>query len=160
MLSISIICTGKLKESFWREACAEYAKRMGAYCSFKIIELPEAKLPEKPNDAQINAALQQEAQHIFASIPTGSSSFALCIEGKPFSSEELAAAIDSCALNGQSKLAFIIGSSHGLAQSVKNAADYRISMSKMTFPHQLARVLLCEQLYRACSINADGKYHK
>lgn len=159
MLNIQLICIGKLKEAYWREACAEYAKRLSAFCRFSILELPESRLPETPSRAQIEAALQIEADKIVFSV--GNSPFiALCIEGKMLSSEQLAEKIGSMAVNGASRLCFVIGSSFGLSESIKNAAVLRLSMSPMTFPHQMARVMLCEQTYRAFQILNHGKYHK
>ena len=140
-----MICIGKLKEKYWRDAVQEYAKRLSAFCRFQIIELNEARLPQDPN--AILAAAGRSAL------------YTLCIEGKLVSSTQLAQQIDAAAVNGESSLAFVIGSSHGLDDSVKQGSK-RISMSPMTFPHQLARVMLCEQLYRAFSINAGTKYHK
>ena len=152
MLEVKIICVGKLKERYWREAVEEYAKRLSAFCRFSVVELNEARLPQNPN------ALEEESRAIRAAAGR-SAVYALCIEGRMLSSEKLASEIASAAVGGASSLAFVIGSSHGLHESVK-ACGKRISMSPMTFPHQLARVMLCEQLYRAFSINAGTKYHK
>lgn len=159
MLNIQLLCIGKLKESYWREACAEYAKRLSAFCRFSIIELPESRLPETPSPVQVTAALQTEGEKILAAVGNAPL-IALCIEGKALSSEALSLKIDSMAVNGASKLCFVIGSSFGLSDSVKCAANLRLSMSPMTFPHQLARVMLCEQIYRAFQILNHGKYHK
>lgn len=158
MLEVKLICVGKLKEAYWRDAVAEYQKRLAAFCRFSIIELNEARLPQNPGGAAIAQALEEEGRAILAAAGR-STVFALCIEGKLLSSEALAAQIEREAVGGASSLAFVIGSSHGLAEAVK-ARGARISMSPMTFPHQLARVMLCEQLYRAFSINAGTKYHK
>lgn len=158
MLEVKLICVGKLKEAYWRDAVAEYQKRLSAFCRFSIIELSEARLLQNPGGAAIAQALEEEGRAILAAAGR-STVLALCIEGKPLSSEALAAQIEREAVGGASSLAFIIGSSHGLAEAVK-ARGARISMSPMTFPHQLARVMLCEQLYRAFSINAGTKYHK
>ena len=159
MLTIQLVCIGKLKESYWREACAEYAKRLSAFCRFSIAELPESRLPDAPSPAQIDAALQTEAEKILSAVGNAPI-IALCIEGKTLSSEALAHKIDSMAVNGASKLCFVIGSSFGLSDNVKRAASLCLSMSPMTFPHQLARVMLCEQIYRAFQILNHGKYHK
>ena len=159
MFTINLICVGKLKESYWREACAEYAKRLSAICRFTIVELPESRLPDNPSASQMEAALQTEGEKILAAAG-GAPLFALCIEGKPLSSEQLAEKIDALAVNGASTLCFAIGSSFGLSDAVKRAALLRLSMSLMTFPHQLARVMLCEQTYRAFQILNHGKYHK
>ncbi|HHV32136.1 23S rRNA (pseudouridine(1915)-N(3))-methyltransferase RlmH [Caproiciproducens sp. LBM24188] len=159
MLSIQIICVGKLKEAYWRDACAEYAKRLQSFCRFSIVELPESRLPDNPSPALIEAALSSEGEKILAA-SSGSARLALCIEGKPLSSEQLAMKIDALAVGGISSISFLIGSSFGLSQQVKQASDFQLSMSPMTFPHQLARVMLCEQIYRAFQINHHGKYHK
>lgn len=158
MLEVKIICVGKLKERYWREAVEEYAKRLSAFCRFLVVELNEARLPQNPNAAEIDRALEEESRAIRAAAGR-SAVYALCIEGRMLSSEKLASEISAAAVGGASSLAFVIGSSHGLHESVK-ACGKRISMSPMTFPHQLARVMLCEQLYRAFSINAGTKYHK
>lgn len=159
MLNIQLICIGKLKESYWREACAEYAKRLSAFCRFSILELPKSRLPDSPSPAQIEAALQEEGKTIL-SAAGNAPLLALCIEGKTLSSEQLAEKIDAMAVNGASRLCFVIGSSFGLSETVKHTATFRLSMSPMTFPHQLARVMLCEQTYRAFQILNHGKYHK
>lgn len=158
MLSIQIVCVGKLKEKYWQAACDEYGKRLGAFCRFSITELPEERLPDSPSDAQIRTALQEEAKRILAA--AGGSIISLCIEGKLLSSPQLAAELERQALYGVSAISFVIGSSYGLAPEVKEKSFLRLSMSSMTFPHQLARVMLCEQVYRAFQINAQGKYHK
>ena len=158
MLEVKIICVGKLKERYWREAVEEYAKRLSAFCRFSVVELNEARLPQNPTAAEIGRALEEESRAIRAAAGR-SAVYALCIEGRMLSSEKLASEISMAAVGGASSLAFVIGSSHGLHESVK-ACGKRISMSPMTFPHQLARVMLCEQLYRAFSINAGTKYHK
>ena len=158
MLEVKIVCIGKLKEKYWRDAVQEYAKRLSAFCRFSVIELNEARVPQDPNDAQIEKALEEEARAVIAAVGR-STAYSLCIEGTLLSSEKLASEIESAAVSGSSSLAFIIGSSHGLHGSVKRLGK-RISMSPMTFPHQLARVMLCEQPYRAFSIQAGTKYHK
>ena len=158
MLEVKIICIGKLKEKYWRDAVQEYTKRLSAFCRFSVVELSEVRVPQDPNNAQIEKVLEEEAKAVMAAVGR-STAYALCIEGKMLSSEKLASEIESEAVSGTSSLAFIIGSSHGLHESVKRLGK-RISMSPMTFPHQLARVMLCEQLYRAFSIQAGTKYHK
>lgn len=159
MLTVQIICVGKLKEAYWREACEEYAKRLQAFCKFTITEIPECRIPENPSPAQIESALKTEGAKI-RSAASSSAVFALCIEGKTLSSEQLAEKINSLSVNGTSAVSFLIGSSYGLSGEVKQSADFRLSMSPMTFPHQLARVMLCEQIYRAFQIINNGKYHK
>lgn len=161
MQHIDLICIGKLNAPYFAAGVAEYAKRLGGYCDFRIIELPEETVREKnASPAAIAKALDKEGDHILASLRKGAALVALCIEGKQFSSEELAARIAEAAQSGAGDMAFVIGSSHGLAPKVKQAAAVRMSMSRMTFPHQLARLMLTEQLYRAFSINAGAKYHK
>ena len=159
MLAVQIVCVGKLKEAYWREACAEYEKRLQAFCRFSIVELQESRLPENPSWAQINAALNAEGDKILSAAER-STLFALCIEGKQLSSDQLAEKINKLSVNGVSAVSFLIGSSFGLSDRVKQAADFLLSMSPMTFPHQLARVMLCEQTYRAFQIMNNGKYHK
>ncbi len=160
MLNIDIICVGKLKEDYLRMACAEYEKRLGAFCKLRITELTPARLPDNPNQAQINAALEDEGARIIAKLAPNTSVFAMCIEGRQMPSEKLSAEIEKCAVSGYGSLAFIIGGSHGLSPAVKSKAAYRLSMSEMTFPHQLARVMLLEQIYRAFMISSGTKYHK
>ncbi|MBQ8868797.1 MAG: 23S rRNA (pseudouridine(1915)-N(3))-methyltransferase RlmH [Oscillospiraceae bacterium] len=160
MLAVTVICIGKLKESFFREAAAEYQKRLSRFCSFNIKELAEAPLPENPSDAQVAAALKKEGEAVINEIPSGAYSVALCVEGKQLSSPELAEKIEGVALSGKSNVCFIIGSSFGLSDEVKQKCDLKLSFSKMTFPHQLFRVLLLEQIYRAFSITNKMKYHK
>ena len=160
MMNINIICVGKLKEDYLRNACAEYQKRLGAFCRLKITELQPARLPESPNDSQINAALEDEGKQILSRIAANEAVFAMCIEGKMLSSEKLSEEIENYALKGFGSLCFIIGGSHGLSPAVKARANFRLSMSPMTFPHQLARVMLLEQIYRAFMISNGGKYHK
>lgn len=159
MYKVTLLCVGKLKEAYWRDACSEYAKRLSAFCRFSMVELPEHRLPDRPSQAQISTALEEEGRRILAAAGTASLA-ALCVEGTELSSAELAGYLEKTAVHGTGSLAFAIGSSFGLADSVKLAAGLRLSMSVMTFPHQLARVMLCEQIYRAFQINANGKYHK
>lgn len=160
MMNVSIVCVGKLKEGYWRDACAEYSKRMGAFCKFQIIEVEEERVPDNASPAQIEKAVQAEGVRLLSKVMGGTRIVALCIEGRPMSSEALSANIQSVAVGGISSIAFIIGGSWGLSQEVKQQSSQRLSMSPMTFPHQLARVMLCEQLYRAFQIANDGKYHK
>jgi 23S rRNA (pseudouridine1915-N3)-methyltransferase len=159
MLRIRLIVTGNLKEAYWRAAAAEYEKRLGAYAKVEIIELKESRLPENPSEADVNAALEREADAVLAAIPPRSYKMALCVEGKQLSSEELATTL-SGVMQEQGALSLIIGSSHGLAPRVKAKADYKLSVSKLTFPHQMMRVLLLETVYRSLSILHGGKYHK
>jgi len=160
MQRITLLCVGKLKEKFYAEAAAEYAKRLSRYCKLEIIELPEERLPEDPSPAQIDAALAKEAEAIRGKLPPSSSLIALCVEGRMRSSEELAQLLETWSNRGEKRLVFLIGGSHGLHGSVKARAWAKLSMSSMTFPHHLARVMLLEQIYRAYQINAGTKYHK
>lgn len=159
MLNVTVITVGTLKESYLREAAAEYEKRLGAFCKLDLIQLKETKLPESPTDAQITAALSAEGRQILASIPSRAYRIAMCVEGTQLSSEQLAKKLEEI---GQTHgtLCLIIGSSYGIAPEVKNACDYRLSVSKLTFPHQLMRVLLLETLYRSLGITKGTKYHK
>ena len=159
MLTVRILCVGKCKEKYWREACAEYGKRLSAFCRFEVLEVDEERLPERPSKAQIESGLEQEGKRLLQK--AGSTPIvALCIEGKELSSPQLAQYVERAAVNGASSLAFVIGGSWGLWEEVKRKAVLRLSMSPMTFPHQLARVMLCEQIYRAFQIAHSGKYHK
>lgn len=160
MLSVQLICVGKLKEKFYADACAEYVKRLGAYCRLTVTELPEEKLPSKPSRAQIDAALSKEAQAIRVKLAPGCTVAALCVEGKLRSSEELAGLLRTWENGGVSRIAFLIGGSYGLDERIKAEAQVKLSMSPMTFPHHLARVMLLEQLYRGFKINEGGTYHK
>ena len=160
MLSVRLICVGKLGEKFWAEAVKEYTKRLAAYCKLEIIELPEQRLPQTPSQGEIDQALDKEAALIEARIPQGAAVIALCVEGKPMSSEQLADYLGRLTVAGTSRLCLVIGGSCGLSERVKQRAALRLSMSPMTFPHHLARVMVLEQLYRALNIAAGGKYHK
>lgn len=160
MLNINVITVGKLKESYLRDACAEYEKRLGAYSTIKVIELAESRLPDSPSQKEIANALENEADMILKKLTPQSAVIAMCIEGKMMSSEDFSHKLEGFVLEGKSTVNLIIGSSYGLSDRVKSAAHLRLSMSPMTFPHQLARVMLLEQLYRAMSISANGKYHK
>ena len=160
MFDITLIVMGKLKEKFYLSAAEEYQKRLKGYCSFKIIELPEHRLPEDPSPAEIQTGLDKEAELIFSKIPKNSW---LCIftpEGKILSSEEFAGKLREVKNMGKSSAAFLIGSSFGISQKVKDKADFKLSMGKMTFPHHLARIMVLEQIYRAEAIQAGSKYHK
>ena len=160
MFNITLICMGKLKEKFYLSAAAEYEKRLKGYCSFQLIELPEHRLPEDPSPAEIQAGLEKEAELILSRIPKGAWFCVLTPEGKIISSEELAAKLKDVKNSGKSSACFLIGSSFGMASRIKEMADFKLSMSKMTFPHHLARIMVLEQLYRAEAIQAGSKYHK
>ena len=158
MLNIKIIAVGKLKEKYLRDACDEYLKRMKRFGNVNVIELDEYKLSENPSEKEIEKALDAESEQILKN----SSGFiiTMCIEGRQLSSIKLAEKMQQIPVNGQSTVSFIIGSSHGLSENVKSKSNLKLSMSEMTFPHQLARVMLFEQIYRAFQINNGGKYHK
>lgn len=160
MFDITLICMGKLKEKFYLSAAAEYEKRMKAYCRFQILELPEVRLPDDPSPAEIAAGLEKEADMILSKLPKGTWFCTLTPEGKLLSSPDLAGKLKEVKLSGKSSACFLIGSSFGIASRIKAMADYKLSMSPMTFPHHLARVMVLEQLYRAESIQAGSKYHK
>ena len=160
MLSVHLICVGKLKEKFYQEACAEYVKRLGAYCKLTVTELPEERLPADPSPAQVRQALAREARAIRGKLPPDASLAALCVEGKERSSEDFARLLADWAQGPRKRLVFLIGGSYGLDEGLKGEAWLRLSMSPMTFPHHLARVMLLEQLYRACKINEGSSYHK
>lgn len=160
MISVNIICVGKLKEKYLRDASAEYIKRLGAFCKISVTEIDPSPLPDKPSEAQIAAGLTAEGKKILSKIQPLSYTYAMCIEGKERSSEALSGEISSLGIKGTSVINFIIGGSFGLSDEVKKRADNRLSMSPMTFPHQLARVMLLEQIYRAFQISSGGKYHK
>ena len=158
-MNINFITMGKLKESYFREACAEYQKRLTAYAKVTVKEPPPEDLPSDPSPAQIEKALEKEAVLIREQAKNGCK-IALCIEGKQFSSEQLAQKLEELGTGGVSTVNFIVGSSFGLAESLKRECDLRLSMSPMTFPHSLARVMLFEQVYRAFAIINNSKYHK
>ena len=159
-MNVTVICLGKLKEDYLRAACAEYGKRLGAFCRLQVIELEPARLPDNPSQSQIDAALEDEAKRITAKIPKGAACFAMCIEGKQYSSPKFSRIMHTASVEGGANVVFIIGSSFGLSEKIKQMSRYRLSMSEMTFPHQLARVMLLEQIYRAFQIENGGKYHK
>lgn len=159
MQRVTILCVGKLKEKFYADAAAEYVKRLGRYCKVEIVELPETRLPDDPSPAEIQRALAAEATAIRARLESGAV-VAMCIEGKTCSSEALAKKLESFALEGKSRVTFLIGGSFGLDETLKKEANWRLSMSPMTFPHHLARVMLLEQIYRACQIQEGTRYHK
>lgn len=159
MLSVNIICVGKLKESYLREATEEYAKRLKALCKLSVIELPEERVGDDPSDAEISRTVNAESERIMVKLGKGDYVIALCVEGKNISSEELSARLEDISMRS-STVDLIIGGSWGLSDAVKQRADFRLSMGKMTFPHQLFRVMLLEQLYRAFQISRGTKYHK
>ena len=160
MFDITLITMGKLKEKFYISAAQEYTKRLSGYCRFTLVELPESRLPENPSPAEIAVGLEKEAETILARIPKSSWFCVFTPEGKELSSEKFAEKMKDVKLSGKSSAIFLIGSSFGMAQKVKERADFRLSMGPMTFPHHLARIMVLEQLYRAEAIQAGSKYHK
>ena len=160
MLAVKLICVGKMREKFYIDAFSEYEKRLRAYCKFECVELNEQRLPDDPAAGEISAALSREAGEILRSIPADAYVVALCVEGKQMPSEGMARLIAERENSGKPKLCFVIGGSFGLDESVKARADRRLSMSEMTFPHHLARVMLAEQVYRGFKINEGARYHK
>lgn len=160
MISVKLICVGKMKEKYYISAFEEYRKRLGAFCKFELVELTEQRLSDSPSEKEISAALEKEAAEIEKQIPAGAAVTALCIEGNLKSSTELASQVEKWTNTGKSKLCFIIGGSCGMSEKIKQSADLKLSMSKMTFPHHLARVMVIEQIYRAFTIIDGSKYHK
>lgn len=159
-MTVHVIFVGSLKESFFAEAVAEYEKRLNAYCKVNNIFIKDERLSDKPSASEISAALNKEGKRILEAIPPRSYKIALCVEGKQMSSESFADVFAEVANNGQSDICFIIGGSFGLCEEVKKACDRRMSVSMMTFPHRMMRVILLEQVYRAYNILGGGKYHK
>lgn len=160
MLSIKLICVGKLREQFYIDAFAEYSKRLSAYCKFECAELNETKLGASPSDKEIAAALDKEAGDIERAIGKDAYVIAMCVEGKQMKSEAFAQKINELAVSGRGRLCFVIGGSFGLSPRIKQRADMRLGMSEMTFPHHLARVMLAEQIYRSFKILEGSRYHK
>ncbi len=160
MLSVKLICVGRMREKFYLDAFVEYQKRLQAYCRLELIEPAEQRLGENPSEKEIASALEREAQEILKAVPPDAYMVALCVEGKQMPSEGMAELIRARENSGKPKLCFVIGGSFGLAPAVKARADLRLSMSEMTFPHHLARVMLIEQLYRGFKINEGSRYHK
>ena len=161
MIKINIICIGKIKEKYFTDAISEYAKRLTAFCKFSVTELSEEKIRNNnPNQSQIDEVIEAEGKRIMQKISQSDYVVAMCIEGKMLSSEELSKTIDNVSLSGKRTIDFIIGGSYGLSNEVKSRANLKLSMSRMTFPHTMARMVLSEQIYRAFEISTNGKYHK
>lgn len=159
MIKITLICLGRLKEKYLKDACDEYKKRLSRYANFETVELEPVRLPEKPSQSEIATALLKEAETILKKIPQNSDIYTLCVEGNPLSSEKFAKNI-ALSQNTGKNIVFIIGSSYGLSEKIKALSKMRLSFSQMTFPHQLFRVMLLEQIYRAFKINEGSTYHK
>lgn len=160
MLHINIICVGKLKEKYLQDALSEYSKRLSKYCNLNIIELPDEKLPNNLNDSLINQIKQKESNNILSHIEKGSYVLALDLKGKQFSSEEFSKKITDISLNSFSSITFIIGGTLGLYENVLKNSNELICFSKMTFPHQLIRIFLLEQIFRAFKISNGETYHR
>lgn len=159
-MNISVICVGKLKEKYWTQAVAEYAKRLSGYCSLDIVELKEARLPDRAGPAEERAVKEAEGAEILKRLRDNMYVITLEVKGKELSSEKLAEKIDSLAVGGRSNIAFVIGGSLGLSEEVSKRSDFRLSFSQMTFPHQMMRVILLEQVYRSFKIIRHETYHK
>lgn len=159
MLNITLVSVGRIKESYFQSACEEYEKMLGGFCRFSSEYVQAEKISADPSEKEIENALKKEGENILKRIPQNAYVIALCIEGREMNSPQLAAETEKIALN-RSNICFIIGSSFGLCGKVKERADLKLSMSKMTFPHNLARVMLLEQIYRSLSILGNRKYHK
>ncbi len=161
-MNIEIICTGKLKERYWQDAAAEYSKRLSRFCKLTVTELPESRLPDKAGPAEEQQVIENESRAVLKKLESMPQSFviALAVNGKSLSSEQLAEKIGELGLSGKSRVVFVIGGSLGLSEELLRACDMRLSFSSMTFPHQMMRVILLEQIYRAFKINAGESYHK
>ena len=160
MQKVTVLCVGKLKERFYIDAAAEYCKRLQRHCKLELLELPEYRLPDNPSPAENQKALGPEAAAIRVKQPKGGALVAMCSEGKTCSSEALAQRMEDFAVSGKTQVTFLIGGSVGLDASQKAQADWKLSMSPMTFPHHMARIMLLEQIYRAYQIQQGTKYHK
>ena len=157
---IRIVCVGKLKEAYWRDAVSEYAKRLSRFCTLAVDEVKEELLPKNASPKDEEAVKIEEGKRLLERIPDGMYAILLDIGGKELSSEELAARMEELATGGKSRVAFVIGGSLGVSEEVRRRADFRLSFSKMTFPHQLMRVVLLEQIYRTYKIRSNETYHK
>ena len=159
-MNVNVVCIGKLKERFWQEACAEYAKRLSRFVTLQITELKEVRLPDKAGPAEESAVKEAEGRAILKVLPEDAFVVALDLKGKTMDSPALAVFLEDIQRQGRGRLVFVIGGSLGLSAAALDRADLRLSFSDFTFPHQLMRVILLEQLYRACKISAGEKYHK
>lgn len=159
-MRISILCVGKLKEKYWKEAIAEYAKRLQSYCKLEILEVADEKTPDHAEEGLVSQIKQREGERLRKSIPDGAYVIALAIDGSPLDSVAFSEKIEQLGVQGKSHIVFLIGGSLGLEDRLLKEADYRLSFSKMTFPHQMMRVVLLEQLYRGYRIANHQPYHK
>lgn len=159
MITVNLIVMGKMSEKFYSDAMKEYIKRLSAYCKFNVVEIPEVRVANEDREAEIAAALSKEAELIAKHLTKGAI-ISMCVEGKQYSSEKFARLISDIAAGGESQINFVIGSSHGLSEDIKKMSRVRLSVSEMTLPHQLCRVVLTEQIYRSFKINSGERYHK
>ena len=160
MYAVTLLCVGKMKEKHYVSAFEEYRKRLGAFCKFNLIEIPEQRLSDRPSEKEIDAVLLKEGEELLRRVPKGSAVITLCVEGKGMTSPALADYLNRLTVSGVSHICFVVGGSFGLHESVKQRSELRLSMSEMTFPHHLARVMLMEQIYRAFTIQNGSQYHK
>ena len=160
MMQIRVICVGKLKERFYADAVSEYSKRLGAFCRLELVELPEERLGERPSQAEILSALTREAEQIEKKLLRDGFTVCLCVEGKQMDSVAFSRLLTDTEASGKPRINFVVGGSFGLSEDLKTKADRRLSMSEMTFPHHLARVMLLEQVYRGFQIRDGSRYHK
>lgn len=159
-MKIKIICVGKLKEKYLKDGISEYTKRISRFADTEIIELADEKIPENYSEAEKQKVLSKEGEKIKKAIGKDDYLITLCVEGKIIGSEELAQKVSDITLSGKSTITLVIGGSLGIDEEIKKQSDFRLSFSKMTFPHQLMRLILLEQIYRAFKINANEEYHK
>ena len=159
-MGLSILCVGKTRERFFADAVAEYVKRLSTLTPCAVVEVPDEPEPKQLSEAAMEKVLRAEGDRLLAKLPPNAYVIALCVDAKQPTSEELAEKLRNLFISGRSDIAFLIGGSLGLHESVLRRADERMGMSRMTLPHQLARVVLAEQLYRAAKINAGQRYHK
>ena len=159
MINVTVIAVGRLKESYLRDGCNEYIKRLGAYSKPQIIEINEERASDNPSESEIQAVIEKEGERIISKIPKGATVIPLCIEGREYSSPDFSRLIENISMTS-SHICFVIGGSFGLSDRVKSLGKDKLSFGKMTLPHQLARMVLLEQIYRAFSISNNSKYHK
>lgn len=159
MMNVTVIAVGKLKESYLRDGCSEYIKRLGAYAKVNVVEINEERVSDNPSQSEIDRVIQKEGERIISKIPKGSVVIPLCIEGREYSSPDFSQLVETVSMQSSS-VCFVIGGSFGLSDNVKAMGKYKLSFGKMTLPHQLARMVLLEQIYRAFSILNNSKYHK
>jgi len=160
LIEINVVCVGKIKEKYWNEAISEYSKRLSRYCKLSIIEVADEKTPDNAPEAIENQIKQKEGERILSKIPDNAHVIALAINGKKYTSEALSAHVNDLAVSGKSKISFVIGGSLGLHEDVLKRANEKLSFSDMTFPHQMMRVVLLEQIYRSYKILSGEPYHK